>query len=376
MFHKGEVLNFRMINDTRKRLYDLGIFERVNIDMTPIEQNDKKYFRADIDVEEFKPYRLRYGIQYDTETSFGVLASLVNRNFLGNADLLGTSLRLNRDERDARAFFRSPYFFSKKINTELFMFYNRTIKSAFTLDRIGFTLQQQIKIKKSSMISYNYSFEKIDTLYPVFEGLQNMDSTDRLGTLNVAFTRDTRDDILDATRGMFLAQSLRYAPGFLGSKTKFIRYFGQYNTYQKLSDFLTYAASIRVGLGKGLSRDLPTSERFYAGGGTTIRGFKKDELGPRDTSSDLPLGGNGVFILNQEFRFPIFKKLRGVVFLDLGNVYPKISDIDFFDVRKTAGFGFRLHTPFVLIRFDWGFKLDRRPGETLSLIFFSIGQAF
>jgi outer membrane protein insertion porin family len=121
---------------------------------------------------------------------------------------------------------------------------------------------------------------------------------------------------------------------------------------------------------------LPTSERFFAGGGTTIRGFRKDELGPKDPSSNLPLGGDSVFILNQELRFPISKKLGGVVFLDLGNVYSKISDFSFFDVRKTAGFGFRLHTPFVLIRFDWGFKLDRRPGESPSQIFFSIGQAF
>jgi len=89
-----------------------------------------------------------------------------------------------------------------------------------------------------------------------------------------------------------------------------------------------------------------------------------------------PLGGDTAFILNQEIRFPIFKKFGGVVFLDMGNVYTKISDFDFSDLRKTAGFGFRLHTPFILVRFDWGFKLDRRPGETLSQIFFSIGQAF
>lgn len=107
-----------------------------------------------------------------------------------------------------------------------------------------------------------------------------------------------------------------------------------------------------------------------------MRGFKKDELGPRDPLTDLALGGEAVFVLNQELRFPIFKKFSGVVFLDLGNVYPKISDFGLFDIRKTAGFGFRLHTPFILVRLDWGFKLDRRPGETRSQIFFSIGQAF
>lgn len=388
-FEKGDVVNFRAINATRKGLYDLGVFERVNIDITPLKQgetnpeegtkepdNDEKYFQVVINMTEFKPYRLRYGFQYDTESSFGVLANLINRNFLGNANLLGGSIRLNRDERDTRFFFRSPYFFSRKISSEIFVFNNRLTKHAFTLDRTGFTLQQQLKIKMSNVISYNYTFEKIDTLYPMFEGLQSMDTTDRIGTLNVAFTRDTRDDIVNATRGMFLSQSIRYAPGFLGSHAQFIRYFGQYNTYQRLSVLFTYAASIRIGLGKGFNEDLPASERFFAGGGTTIRGFKKDELGSRDPSTDLPLGGDAVFVLNQELRFPIFKKFGGVIFLDLGNVYPKISDFDISDIRKTAGVGFRLHTPFVLVRLDWGFKLDRRTGETLSQIFFSIGQAF
>jgi outer membrane protein assembly complex protein YaeT len=376
-FYKGDVVNFRTINATRKGLYDLGIFERVSIDINPLKQDEKNlYFQVAINVIEFKPYRLRYGFQYDTETSFGVLASLVNRNFLGNADLLGGSFRLNRDERDTRVFFRSPYFFFQKISTEFFLFSNRLTKQAFTLDRTGFTLQQQLKIKMSNVISYNFTFEKIDTFYPIFEGVQNMDTTARIGTFNVAFTRDTRDDIVDTTRGIFLSQSLRYAPGFFRSNAQFIRYFGQFNTYQKLSDLFTYAASIRIGLGKGLNEELPASERFFAGGGTTIRGFKKDEIGPRDSSTDLPLGGDAVFILNQELRFAIFKKFGGVIFLDLGNVYPKISDFDILDIRKTAGIGFRLHTPFVLVRLDWGFKLDRRPGETLSQIFFSIGQAF
>jgi len=75
-------------------------------------------------------------------------------------------------------------------------------------------------------------------------------------------------------------------------------------------------------------------------------------------------------------RFPVYKKLSGVVFMDFGNVYARVSDFDPFDVRKAAGFGLRFHTSFALFRFDWGFKLDRRPEENLSRVFFSIGQAF
>ena len=388
-FKKGDGVDFRSINESRKRLYDLGVFNRVNIDVLPMTQEGSVLFDAGknqagpvkscrvlIDLKEFKPYRLRYGLQYDTDSSFGVLANLVDRNFLGNAFLLGSSFRLNRDERDARAFFRSPHMFGNKINTEFYLFYNKTFKPSFDVGRTGFTLQQQVKIGKSNLISYNYSFEKIDTFLPDQIEVQDLETTDRLGTFNLAVTHDTRDDILNASRGIFLSNSIRYAPGFMGSDTRYIRYFGQFGSYKKVTDFLTYASSLRVGLGKGYSDELPASERFFAGGGTTIRGFKKDELGPKDSITDLPLGGDAVFILNQELRSPIYKRFGSAVFFDLGNVYPKISDFDPTDIRKTAGLGIRFQTPFILIRLDWGFKLDRRPGESMSQIFFSIGQAF
>jgi outer membrane protein assembly factor BamA len=90
----------------------------------------------------------------------------------------------------------------------------------------------------------------------------------------------------------------------------------------------------------------------------------------------VALGGEAVFILNNELRFPLVSVFDGVGFVDLGNVYLKVSDFNPFDVRKTAGFGLRLRTSFLLLRLDYGFKLDRKPGETRGALFFSIGQAF
>ena len=90
----------------------------------------------------------------------------------------------------------------------------------------------------------------------------------------------------------------------------------------------------------------------------------------------IPVGGNSLFIWNNELRFPILSFLDGVGFLDVGNVYPTLSDFNPTDVREAAGLGLRVRTPFVLIRFDYGFKLDRQPGESRGAFFFSIGQAF
>jgi outer membrane protein insertion porin family len=117
------------------------------------------------------------------------------------------------------------------------------------------------------------------------------------------------------------------------------------------------------------------TDRFYAGGGTTVRGFKQDELGPKLANGE-PAGGNSVLVLNEELRYPLFWIFDAVSFIDIGNVFPRVSDFRIKDLRSAGGFGLRIRNPFVVLRFDYGFKFNRRPGETMGAFFFSIGQAF
>jgi outer membrane protein assembly factor BamA len=132
---------------------------------------------------------------------------------------------------------------------------------------------------------------------------------------------------------------------------------------------------MRVGLAHGLGGDVPTSERFYAGGSTTLRGFEQNAVGPVGVDN-IPAGGNAVLLLNNELRMPLVRRLDGVLFLDVGNVYPSIKDMSLTDLRESAGVGIRLRTPWVLLRTDYGWVLDPRPGERRSRFYFSIGQAF
>jgi outer membrane protein assembly factor BamA len=90
----------------------------------------------------------------------------------------------------------------------------------------------------------------------------------------------------------------------------------------------------------------------------------------------VPVGGDALFILNNELRFPLFWIFDGVGFVDVGNVYPRIVDFNPFSVRKAAVIGLRIYTPYVMLRADYGIKLDRRTGESFGEFFFSIGQAF
>ncbi len=83
-----------------------------------------------------------------------------------------------------------------------------------------------------------------------------------------------------------------------------------------------------------------------------------------------------MMVLNNELRFPMFSIFDAVGFVDIGNVFPQVGDFRVSELRRTAGFGLRLRTPPLMLRFDYDFKLGRCPGESLGAFFFSIGQAF
>ena len=129
-------------------------------------------------------------------------------------------------------------------------------------------------------------------------------------------------------------------------------------------------------------QDLPASERFFAGGDTTVRGFALDTLGTPATIKDgFPIGGNALVIFNAELRVPVRGGLGVVGFLDTGNVFARATDLDLTELRSAIGFGFRYKSPVGPLRFDIGFKLHREdivPGrrEGLTAVHISFGQAF
>jgi outer membrane translocation and assembly module TamA len=127
--------------------------------------------------------------------------------------------------------------------------------------------------------------------------------------------------------------------------------------------------------------DLPASERFFAGGDTSIRGFPLDGVGtfgPNGTiaANGFPTGGNAVLLLSGELRVPVWHDLGAVGFVDGGNVYRRVTEMDLTVLRGAVGFGLRYRSFIGTVRVDLGFKLDRRPNERPTALHFSLGQAF
>ncbi|HEV3196686.1 MAG TPA: translocation/assembly module TamB domain-containing protein [Bryobacteraceae bacterium] len=396
----GDPVNLIKIGDSRRKLYNTGAFAVVDIlreDQAPPDgptvAANTKPVRLRVRVQEVQPFDLRYGGYYDTERGPGAIVDLSNRNSLGSARLLELIGRYDSQLHEARLSFSQPLLGRFPVKLIASPYVRREINpetpqtSGFNVDRLGFSLQQEIALRHKIVLNYGYRIEKSRTYDTGPDPIFNVPL--RLASLTSTFSRDTRDDVLDATKGSFLSHAFQFSPQTLGSQVRFVKYFGQYFRYFPLQKprvqlftnkvirpRLVYASAVRVGLAGGLGgQEVPLSERFFAGGATTIRGFTQNSVGPA-TFTGTELGGVGTLVLNNELRFPLVSILDGVSFVDVGNVYGKLSDFDPTDLRKAAGFGLRVRTPFLLLRLDYGFNLQRRMGEPAGRLFFSIGQAF
>jgi outer membrane protein insertion porin family len=233
----------------------------------------------------------------------------------------------------------------------------------------------------------------------------------RLSILSSGITWDRRDTPLSPTRGTFMTADIETAARAIASEVGYVKTFFQASAFHALNAKTVLAMRAEVGMARGFERtvavvdadgqpvrdadgnpvfetvsDVPASQRFFAGGGTTVRGFQTDRLGvPEVLNADgLSLGGNGVVILNAELRRVVGTVLNRnfavVGFLDGGNVFAHASDIDLDRIRRSVGGGVRWDSPLGPLRFDVGFKLNRLDISTTPErgweYHLSIGEAF
>ena len=119
---------------------------------------------------------------------------------------------------------------------------------------------------------------------------------------------------------------------------------------------------------------LSISDRFRAGGATSVRGYGEDSLGPHDLDG-VPIGGDRLVILNQEIRFPIYSWFNGVLFVDAGNIFAKREDWS--GLKVGYGFGLRVDAKGVLLRGDVGFPSTPLANSTKTTRFyFGFGHIF
>jgi outer membrane protein insertion porin family len=286
---------------------------------------------------------------------------------------------LQRRERLVRLFVNSPTTFGWPIESlvTLQRSHRSFPEASFVTDLSGVAWEQRMKVGAPLQLSYAYRFDRDhtfstevsdDPLDPVF------DVTANIARLTGSAVFDTRDDPTETTRGLLLSSSVDLSAHGLGSDRRFVRNVNQAYYFRPWRD-LTLVSAARLGLvaPRG-GEELLVSELFRTGGPRTVRGVVEDSLGPVNIFDEV--GGQAEVVLNQEVRFPLYRWLRGVAFIDAGNVFPQPRDIDFSRLVSSYGAGLRVATPFALLRIDYGRVWTNTSGVRSSAWTFGIGHAF
>jgi outer membrane protein assembly factor BamA len=334
--------------------------------------------RAQVTVEEYPPWRLRYGVQVDREQENresesvdqasrftlrpGVIGEVRNQNVFGRAITAGVATRLELDFQRVNTFLQNASFFGLPLRTGLFLYASsEDLKfdgETVAVEQLrGISLEQRWRRRRGVEITYGYRYEFNHTYNPNAlpdDPFAFQDS--RVARLTLAGLFDRRDDPADSHRGTFSSAAFDQASTWLGSDTSYRKILAQQFAFWTTGPVVL--ASRAIG-GTTQGSDDPT-DRFQAGGATTVRGYAENSLGARDTFGDV-LGGDQLLILNQELRFPIYRWLRGVAFVDAGNAFSELEPFAFRDLAVGYGAGLRLNSPIGVLRLDFGI-----PATTIS----------
>jgi outer membrane protein assembly factor BamA len=229
-------------------------------------------------------------------------------------------------------------------------------------------------------VRYGWTFRQSDVSdiavvdSTVAKALEDVD----VSSLSIMSIHDSRDDIFAPERGTASRIGVEWGDHVIGSDLDFIRARWSHAWFTPLLDDGVLALSLRTGVivPVGSTDVIPLQERFYNGGENTVRSFKEDELGPKDSKGN-PLGGEAFTVLSAEWRRPIEGDLEGALFVDLGNVEPDHSDyLRFADFESAIGYGLRYHLPVGPVRLD--FAINPSPGEDEDsfVIHFAVGMPF
>jgi outer membrane protein insertion porin family len=429
----GDPFSLSAINESQRRLAALGLFRRARI--TELRHGAESQRDLLVTIEEAPPTTVGYGggvegrlrvVDSGAGTPAGEVFEVAPRAFfeVGRRNVFGKNRSINlfssvalHPPHDALPEFteyrligtyREPHVFDTRSDAIVNTTFEQQTRSSFNFSRRSLSaelarrLTPQVITQASYQIQRTEVFdERLDPTDPLLPLIDRIFPQVRLSSVSATVIRDTRSDLVDPAAGEYFSANSQLAARAIGSQIGFLKSFFTAQAFRAIphTNHVVFATSARLGLAEGFPResiifpsgdtivitDLPQSERFYAGGDTTIRGFALDRVGTRhippeasDTLTEdlLPIGGNGLVIFNAELRAPVSGGFGVVGFLDTGNVFARVSNIDLGELRSAVGGGVRYKSPFGPIRFDVGFKVNRQPGEGLTAWFVSFGQAF
>ncbi|MCP3956494.1 MAG: BamA/TamA family outer membrane protein [bacterium] len=346
------------------------------------------------EVSEQPRYQVAYGGRWESGEGVGVVADVIDRNFLGRGTTLGLrAIYSGTDERSLRLYGAAPRVLGTRAGLEVFVegknedfevqvegetehLPTSSVESwAQVTAPLGPRTQHRVYLRYQDIHFLDLRFEEGSSASGIDA---EPDAGERvvIPSLGWQLAFDTRGrqragaSGVPSPDGLFFGLDLLGAHEDLGSDYSVLGVFTQLKLFTTLAELgegsrtpgtLTWAQSLRLGLQEPFAdTDIPIVNRLRAGGEYSVRGYRTDSLGPLDDNG-TSLGGEVFFILNEELRFPLWRDLlSGLVFFDAGNVWASRDALDS-ELFTAAGFGLRADTPAGRLRLDVAVPLDCRP---------------
>jgi translocation and assembly module TamA len=353
-WQEGDTFNAELVERAKKGLIRSGLFAMARVDWG--ERLDvNRQLPITVTVVE-RPHRsVGAGISYKTDEKLGVKMSWEHRNLFSGGERLGLSAHLSDFTRAAEGTFGRPHFRRRDqdlvVNCRLAedrpdAYRSRSFRSEAILERgLGKDMMGSaglgVKASKVEQLDEEKSFELLFLL--------------------LGFHWDTSDEPLDPRRGGRLA--VQITPYYDGQQTDFAFFKGQASLSRYLellaSPSLVLAGRMAAGVITGASLEgVPADERFYAGGGGSIRGYPYQSVGPLEDGE--PLGGRSLLEVSTEMRLKMTERLGLVGFLDGGTAFEQNTPEFGGDLLWGVGLGLRYFTPIGPFRLDVAVPLDKR----------------
>ena len=375
---EGDVYDPADVAELERRLLDTGVYDTVTVALTPPEKTTEEGLRpVVVSLAERARRTIEGSASYDTADGFGVNARWTHYNRLGRADTLALLAQVSVRDSRAGAELSLPHWRKAQQTLKTSAAVYRVRTDAY--DETGAGVQADItrRYGPTSYFTYGASLDlsrteelRARTLMPLGRDLVTV------GTLaDLLFDRS--NDPLDPTRGWRL--STRLEPTLIVGDTTlpYLRAVAQGTYYLSLDRASDTVIAARVRAGRiinGTVDEVPASQRFYAGGGGSVRGFPFQAAGPR-LDDNTPRGGGFLFESSLELRRRLTERWGFAAFVDTGAVGSS-GPVDFQDLAVGAGVGVRYNLGFAPIRFDIATPVARKRGEPAFQIYVSIGQSF
>jgi len=396
--HPSEPFDGKKIRRSIERLYNLGFFEEVNVDTHPTTRPNHEDLV--VEVKEAKTGSFSFGGGFSSVDRIVGLVELEQRNFdLRNFPTFvgaGQDLRFRVEIGSVRRFFdlsfTEPWIAGLPLSFGVDAFNRTRLRSrnlglAFEEERRGGGVRFGKEFTETFRLDVGYQLSRTEISDVVAEASQDLKAEQGRNDISVGgitLTWDTRDSRFDPTRGLFAFSSADLAGGILAGDKEFYRLQGGVSVYLPHFNRFVFESRLRAGVVNEYSdtAEVPIFERFFAGGANTIRGFRERRVGPRDPSSDDPIGGEAMLIGTLEEVVTIVKDergkpiLKGAAFYDVGNVWRRVDEFGE-SLKSGVGVGIRVTTPIGPVRVDVGFPLSRVADEKREpRVHFNISRSF